>query len=143
MSPHKKPPELKEDAVDNERVKHVIRKIKDVSNGSVIVYQWNVDASKNAPLGLHIDPEHIKTACDAVGNYGGKKTEGKDGAIQFDMTDACGIPGNHLVFYKSGKIIVTLAEKGKGETPPKFDFCKTVLMDIVDDMALFKQRSKT
>ena len=122
MTSHKKPPKLVEDAVDNERVKHVIRKIKDV-------YDWTVGTTKNTPLGLYIDTEHIKTASDAVDGYGGKRSEGKDGALQFDMTDACGVPGNRLVFYKTGKIVVTSADKSKGQTPPKFDFFKTVLIE--------------
>lgn len=135
MTSNKKPPELDEDAVDNERVKYVMRKIKEVSNGFVYMYQWNVGAVKNPPLCLYIDPEHIKTATDAVGGYGGKRSEGKDGAIQFDMADACGVPGNHVVFYKTGKMIVTSTDKGKGQTPPKFDFFKTVLIDVVDDIS--------
>ena len=72
MTSHKKPPELAEDEVDSERVKHILRKIKDVSFGLVYVYQWNVGKMKNPPLGLFVDPEHIKTACDAVQHYGGK-----------------------------------------------------------------------
>ena len=126
---------LKEDDVTNERVKHVIRKIKDVSFGHCYVYQWNVDTVKNPPLGLYIEPEHISTACDAVERYGGRKAEPKDGVVQFDMKDACGIQGNNIVFYKSGKISVTSTEKGKADAPPKFDFCKTVLIDVIDDMS--------
>ena len=134
MASSKKIPELRDDVVTNERVKNVIRKIKHVSDGYVYVYQWNIsDQSKNPPLGLVISPEHVKTACDAVTEYGGKRTDKSD-AVQFDMTDACGIPGNHLVLYKSGKIIVTATERGSKNTdiPSKFDFHTTVLIDIID-----------
>ena len=75
------------------------------------------------------------SACDAVERYGGRKAETKDGVVQFDMKDACGIQGNNISFYKSGKISVTSTEKGKADAPPKFDFCKTVLIDVIDDMS--------
>ena len=54
------------------------------------------------------------------------------------MTDACGVPGNHMVFYKTGKILVTASEKGNSKNssiPPKFDFFKSVLIDIIEAMS--------
>ena len=135
MATGKKPLQLKEDAVTNERLKSIIRKIAHVSDGLLYVYTWNLDVVKNPPLGLFVDADYITTACQALDEFGGKRTELKDGAIQFDLTDACGVPGNHMVFYKTGKILVTAAEKGNSKNsgiPPKFDFHKTVLIDIVD-----------
>ena len=138
MTTSRKPPELKADEVTNKRLKSIIRKITHASDGLVFVYAWNIEVSKNPPLGLFIEADHIATACEAVEEYGGKKSELKDGAIQFDLTDACGVPGNHMVFYKSGKIQITTAAKGNvknSSIPPDFDFYKTVLIDIVDSMS--------
>ena len=134
----KKPPPLKEYAVTNERLKNIFRKIAHASNGLVYVYTWNLESTKNPPLGLFTDAEYIKTACEALDEIGGKRTELKDGAIQFDLTDACGVPGNHMVFYKTGKILVTASEKGNSKNSsitPKFDFFKSVLIDIIEAMS--------
>ena len=87
------PPELKDDAVTNERLKSIIRKIKNASDGHVYVYTWNIDNIKNPLLGLYVKAEYIETACEAVMEFGGKRVELKDGAVQFDMADACGVPG--------------------------------------------------
>lgn len=96
---NKKLTELNADNVANDRVKAIIRKVKQASNNLVYVYQWNIGTgrqAKPAPLGLFIDPAHIDVACDAVERYGGSRNNIKDG-VQFDMDDACGVPGNHLI----------------------------------------------
>ena len=68
----KKVPELRDDAVTNERVRSVIQKVKHVSDGYMYVYQWNLSEQSKSPppLGLYINPEYVKTACDAVAQYG-------------------------------------------------------------------------
>ena len=135
----KKPPELTEASTTNERVKSIIQKIKKTSGGDVYVHSWNVDSgkTKNPPLVLCISPEHIETACDAVTEFGGKRKDQGENGIQFDLTDACGVPGNHLVFYNSGKIVATTGGGGvkNGAIPQGFDFHNTVLINIVEEMS--------
>ena len=61
-----KPPELKTDDVVSEKAKKVIEDVRRISEGRIYVYQWNVDKSEAAPLGLFVEPPKIEKTCDAL-----------------------------------------------------------------------------
>ena len=135
MSANRRPPELKEEDASLERVRTLIRSVNRVAEGFVYVYMWNVGTVKNPPLGLYILPENVETACLAVEDMGEKKTTLKDGATQFDMSEVSGVPGNTMVFHKTGKIMVSGTEKSGGrsaQVPSNYDFFTSTLIDVID-----------
>ena len=90
-----KPPELRTEDVVSERAKKVIEDVKRIAEGSIYVYQWNIDKSDASPLGLYVDPPKVEATCDALEQMGSTKSEIKDG-FKFDLNSVTGFQGSHM-----------------------------------------------
>ena len=91
MSPRSKPAELKESAVKDENAKLFIKNVKEVGKGHIYVYQWNIDKSKTAPIGLVVDPTAVKVVCASLEEMGATKTMLNNGSgYKFDLTTLTG-----------------------------------------------------
>ena len=129
-----KPPELKTDAVEAEKAKKLIENVKKIAEGSIYVYQWNVDQSEEAPLGLFTDPSKVEPVCDALEHMGATKTElNNNSGFKFNLSTITGFQGSHLELYKTGKMQVKWSKGGK--TRKSADFIETAFLDVLDGIA--------
>ena len=126
------PAELKVDDVISERAKKLIRDVQRIAEGTVYVYQWNIDKSEAAPLGLYVEPPKIEKTCDTLELLGSTKSEIKDG-FKFDLGSLTGFQGSHMEVYRSGKMQVQWPKAGKTRNAP--DFIATAFLDVVDAIA--------
>ena len=128
MNTRNKPPELHETQVKEEGAKRFIRSVKRIGNGYLFIYQWNVDKSDSAPIGLYAEPNLTGKIAASLEGLGARKTEIKDGS-KFDLSTITGYPGSHMEMYSTGKINVQWPRpKGK----KALDFANTSLIELLD-----------
>ena len=127
-----KPPELRTEDVVSEGAKKVIEDVKRIAEGSIYVYQWNIDKSDASPLGLYVDPPKVEATCDALEQMGSTKSEIKDG-FKFNLNLVTGFQGSHMEIYRSGKIQVKWPKQAKTRNTP--DFVTSSFLDVIDGIA--------
>ena len=91
----RKPPELEARHVKDESAKRFIHGVKEIGNGCLFVYQWNLDKSETAPIGLYVDANLTEEIACALETLGAKKTVIKDGS-KLDLSTVTGFPGSHM-----------------------------------------------
>ena len=127
-----KPPELTEAQLSSENGKKFVRDVKLMSKGLLYVYQWKVELSDAAPLGLFVEPHNTAKVCQNLEDAGAKRTEIQFGT-KFDIATVSGFQGAHLEVYSSGKINVQWPRVGKEKKSPDFIDC---FVDVIEIMSI-------
>ena len=117
-----------------------IKNVKEVGKGHIYVYQWNIDKSETAPIGLVVDPTAVKVVCASLEEMGATKTTLNNGSgYKFDLTTLTGFQGAHLDIYHTGKINVQWQKGDKSKKSP--DFANLALFNVVEIIAKALKKS--
>ena len=133
MPPNRnKPPELNESQIKDENAKRFVQNVHKLTNKLIYVYQWNIDTSDTAPIGLYVDPTAVELVSSTLEGIGAAKLS-LDNGVKFDLTTATGFQGAHFDMYHSGKINVQWQKGGRSKKSP--DFANLALFDIIEVIA--------
>ena len=136
---NRKPPELGEEKIESVKGKRFIRDVKSHSNGLIYVYQWNVDNSDTAPIGLYVDTKNVEAVCRNLEGAGAVKLPLQHGK-KFDLSIPSGFQGAHIEIYNTGRMNVQWPRSGKDKK--QMDFVNS-LIDVIEVMSSSIAKDKT
>ena len=136
---NRKPPELGEEKIESVKGKRFIRDVKSHSNGLIYVYQWNVDNSETAPIGLYVDINNVQAVCSNLKGAGAVESPLQHGK-KFDLSIPSGFQGAHIEIYNTGRMSVQWPRNGKDKK--QMDFVNS-FVDVIEVMSSSIAKDKT